>query len=135
MIRTPEPDAPLIVYPRASKFEASYEQPFLEFMARFQVALRQPDTGVLLVGCGLSDRHLVEPLMAAVRSNVRLAVLVVSPSLPDSENATVAALGELARRGDRRITLLAASFEELVPKLPEVMPETEAEQHQGRAGT
>jgi hypothetical protein len=37
VIRTPEPERPLIVYPRATKFEASYQQPFLEFMAKFRL--------------------------------------------------------------------------------------------------
>lgn len=129
VIRTPEPERPLIVYPRATKFEASYEQPFLEFMAKFQMALRQPDTGVLVVGSGLADRHLAEPLLAAIRSNVRLSLLVVSPHLDQSENEQIRKIADLVRHGDRRLTLLAATFEDLVRTLPDLMPETEAEQH------
>ena len=82
VIRTPAPERPLIVYPRATKFEASYQQPFLEFMARFQSSLRQPDTGVLVIGSGWRDEHIAEPLLAAIRSNVRLSMMIVTPSLP-----------------------------------------------------
>jgi hypothetical protein len=135
VIRTPEPERPLIVYPRATKFEASYQQPFLELMAKFQAALRQPDTGVIVVGSGLADLHLVEPLLAAMRSNVRLSLLIVSPNLPDSKNEHINKLADFARRGDRRLTLLAATFEELVRQLPDLMPETEAEQHRERTST
>lgn len=35
---------PLIIYPRSSKFEISYQQPFLELIGRFQAALRRPET-------------------------------------------------------------------------------------------
>lgn len=132
VVRNPHPERPLIVYPRATKFEASYQQPFLEFMAKFQSALRQPDTGVLVIGSGWSDQHLAEPLLAAIRSNVRLSMLVVAPNLVDSQNEHLKKLTQLIRRGDRRLALLAATFQELIPELPELMPETEAEQHQVR---
>jgi SIR2-like domain len=130
--RVPVPERPLIVYPRATKFEASYQQPFLEFMAKFQAELRRPDTGVLIVGSGLADRHLVEPLLAAIRSNVRLSLLMVSPNLASSTNPHVCRLVNFVRAGDRRITLLGATFEQLVRLLPDLMPETEAERHLGR---
>ncbi len=132
VVRTPKPDRPLIVYPRATKFEASYQQPFLEFMAKFQSALRQPDTGVLVIGSGWSDQHLAEPLLAAIRTNVRLSMLVVAPNLVETKNEHLQKLTQFIRRGDRRLALLAATFQELVPELPELMPETEAEQHQVR---
>lgn len=135
VVRTPRPKRPLIVYPRATKFEASYQQPFLEFMAKFQAALRRPDTGVLVIGSGWSDQHLAEPLLAAIRSNVRLSLMVVAPSLINTDNERLKKLTDFIRRGDRRLAMLAATFQELVPELPELMPETEAEQHQARTET
>lgn len=130
--RSPSCDRPLIVYPRSSKFEISYQQPFLELMSRFQSSLRRADTGLLIIGSGLADRHVVEPILAAVRANVRLSVMVVSPGLADSDNDTVKALQSYIANGDRRLSLVAASFEDLVPRLPDVMPDTEAEQHRER---
>lgn len=129
VVRDASPAQPLIVYPRDTKFEVSYQQPFLELMGRFQGALRQPDTALLIVGCGLNDRHLTEPILAAIRANVRMSVMAVAPGLKQSENATVSAMGEFIERKDRRLALLDATFEDLVQVLPELVPETEAEQH------
>jgi hypothetical protein len=132
VIRTTRPDRPLIVYPRDTKFEASYRQPFLEFMAKFQASLRRPDTAVLVVGSGWRDQHLTEPLLSAVRSNVRLSMLVVAPELVETTNPNLQTLQQVIRRGDRRLALLDCTFEDLVPELPELVPETEAEQHRIR---
>jgi hypothetical protein len=124
---------PLIIYPRASKFEISYQQPFLELMARFQSGLRRPDTTLLIVGSGLNaDQHLAEPILAAARSNVRLSIVVVSRSLSGSKSETVKALETYVKGGDRRITLVESTFEEFVPQLPDLLPETEAEIHEHR---
>lgn len=135
VVREGNPTRPLIVYPRATKFEVSYQQPFLDLMARFQAAVRRPETALLIVGSGLSDRHLVEPILAAIRSNVRLSALVVSPGLAETDNDAVQVMSRYIRGGDRRLALLAATFEELVPVLPDLMPPTEAEQHVERTAS
>ncbi len=132
IVRQHAPARPLIVYPRADKFEVSYQQPFLELMARLQAALRRADTGLLIVGSGLRDRHIVEPVLAAIRTNVRLSMVLVSPGLAANPSEDVNAMIRLIQRGDRRITLMAATFEELVGILPDLMPETEAEIHAQR---
>jgi len=129
VVRERDPTRPLIVYPRATKFEVSYQQPFLDLMARFKAAVRRPETALIIVGSGLSDGHLVEPILAGIRSNVRLSVLVVSPGLAETENDAVQAMSRYIRGGDRRLALLAATFEELVHVLPDLMPPTEAEHH------
>ena len=66
---------PAIVYPRSSKFEVSYQQPFLELMGRFQAMLRRSGTGLLVTGSGFEDRHLAEPFMAAIRGNVGVSAI------------------------------------------------------------
>jgi SIR2-like domain len=128
--RRRSPDRPLIIYPRASKFEISYQQPFLELMARFQAGLRRPDTALFVVGSGLgADQHLAEPIRAAARSNVRLSMVVVSRSLSSKKGDTIDALKAYAAGGDRRVTLIESTFEQFVPALPDLVPETEAEKH------
>jgi hypothetical protein len=127
-------ERPLIIYPRSSKFELSYQQPFLELMSRFQTALRRPDTGFLIVGSGFNDDHLCQPIMAALRANVRLSLVVVSPRIDESANQHISKIKSLIERGDRRIALLAASFEELVARVPDLVAETEAERHEARFG-
>jgi hypothetical protein len=130
--RRMDADRPLIVYPRANKFEVSYQQPFLDLMARFQMSLRRPDTAVLVVGSGLRDQHIAEPLMAAVQTNVRMSLIFVSPNADVATTPSVKKLADLAGRGDRRLALLAASFEDLVTCLPEMVAPTETELHKER---
>jgi hypothetical protein len=60
---------PVLIYPRNSKYELAFEQPYLEMIGAFQTAVREPDTGLLVVGFGFNDNHLAEPIMSAIRSN------------------------------------------------------------------
>jgi hypothetical protein len=120
---------PLIIYPEYSKFELSYSQPFLEMMARFQLGLRRPNTGLVIVGCGFSDSHIAEPVLAAVRSNVGLRCLIVDPGSERSTNRYVTEFGHLAKAGDHRLGLFCGTFEEFVPFIPDLVADTEAERH------
>lgn len=130
--RVPATDSPVIVYPRASKFEVSYQQPFLELMSRFQSALRRPGTGLIVAGCGFEDRHVAEPFLAAIRGNVGLNILVVSRSLEDGDGEVVSLLKGLIAKGDRRLALVASSFEDMVQALPDLVATTEEEAHSKR---
>jgi hypothetical protein len=123
---------PLIVYPRSSKFEVSYQQPFLELMARFQSSLRRSGTGLLVAGFGFEDSHIAEPFMAAVRGNVGLSVVVVSRSLESKDDGVIGNLKRLIAEGDRRIGLLAGSFEDAVQALPDLVASMEDEAHTKR---
>jgi hypothetical protein len=125
-------DRPLIMYPRSSKFEVSYQQPFLELMGRFQAALRRPETGLLILGSGLHDDHITQPLMAAIRANVRLTAAIVGPSLAETGNEHVRKIADLILGGDRRLALVEATFEELVPVVPDLVAPSELERHEIR---
>jgi len=138
------PGKPLLIYPRNSKYELAFEQPYLEMIGAFQTALREPDTGLLVVGFGFNDSHLAEPIMSAVRSNLSLKVVVVSPGLAPwtannqagpgecGTNKHLGILRDLAIRGDARITLLNCGFEQMVPMVPDLAAETDLEQHVAR---
>jgi SIR2-like domain len=123
---------PVINYPRLSKFESSYDQPYLEMMSRFQSAMRLPNTGLLIVGFGFNDNHVLQPILSAVHSNVSLRAVVVRPDAETTSNATIVQLGKWINEGDRRITLIAGTFEDLVGAIPELVSETEADQHNKR---
>jgi SIR2-like domain len=126
------PPKPLIIYPRMSKFESSYDQPFIELMSRFQLSLREPNTGLLIVGFGMNDHHVVQPIMSAIRANVGLKAAIVSPGLRTETKDSIHAVKSLIQGGDWRLTLVAAKFEEIVSILPDLVKETEAEQHGAR---
>lgn len=135
---------PLLIYPRNSKYELAFEQPYLEMISAFQAALRQPDTGLLVVGFGFNDSHIAEPIMSAVRSNLALKLVVVSPRLApwaDAEsegpgecgsNKHLERLHKLAGAGDARITMLNCDFEKMVSMVPDMAAETDLEQHVAR---
>lgn len=130
--RATEPNNPVLIYPRDSKFELSYEPPFLEIMGRFLSALRQPKTALLVIGFGFNDKHLTQPVLSAIRSNVGLRLTVVDPALSESQNPAIARLTDLVAHGDARISLVAAKFEEFVPLLPDLVAVSEEEQHEFR---
>jgi hypothetical protein len=71
--------------------------------------------------------------MAAVRANTRFSLVVAGPELADDGNPAVRKLVELAANGDRRLLLLAGTFEDVTSRLPDLVPETEAEQHEARS--
>lgn len=132
VIRSELPDHPLIIYPRHGKFEASYDQPFIEMMSRFQIALRQRNTGLLVIGCGMRDAHVVQPIMAALRSNVGLKAVVVDPALSSAKTQPVEQMGRLIRSGDSRLALVETTFEDLVATLPELVGGTDEDRHRDR---
>lgn len=132
VVKTPEPATPLIVYPRHNKFEESYAQPFIEMMSRFQMALRQPNTGLMVIGFGFNDPHVWQPVMSAVRSNVSLKAIVVDPALETLDKAPLTTIVELIRAGDSRLSMLSAGFQDLVSVLPDLVALTEEEGHRLR---
>lgn len=123
---------PLIIYPRANKYERSYDPPFFEMMARFQAALRRPDTAVMVVGFGFNDTHIVRPILNAVESNVALRLMVVDVDLGDSRREPIPTLKRLVRNGDARIELVECGFNEFVALVPDLVAETESERHIAR---
>ena len=134
ILRSDIPLRPLIIYPRNSKFESSYNPPFLEMMSRLQLALRQPNTGLMIIGCGFNDDHITQPILAALRSNVALKAIVVSPKLGEEvlQNTSLNTISQLIRNGDERLALLETSFEDLVLCMPDLVAVTEEEEHRRR---
>ena len=132
ILRSPSPQKPVIIYPRSGKFESSYNQPYFEMMSRFQAALRQPNTGLLIVGFGFNDAHLVGPLNSALRSNASLRLVAVGPAYETKPPQFIQNLESLIEAGDRRLSVLAAGFEDLVGIIPDLKAPSEEEQHQSR---
>lgn len=130
--KNPTARKPAIIYPRVGKFESSYSQPFLEMISRFQTALRQPNTGFLIIGCGFADAHITQPILAAINGNVGLRVMVIDPASKGSKKPGLVQMESLIKQGDWRLTLAAATFEELVADLPDLIAQTEEEQHRAR---
>lgn len=142
--KNPKTDKPVLVYPRNTKYELAFEQPYLEMMSSFQAAIRQPDTGLLIMGFGFNDSHIAEPIIAAIRSNLGLKVVVCDPALgdraidesgggfipgSDTKNSYLKKIRYLIEHGDARLALISGTFEEVVPELPDIAAQTDLEQH------
>lgn len=130
--RTPAPRTPVLIYPSSMKYQHSYQPPYLESMARFQMTLRQPETTVIVAGFGFNDSHVVGPLLAAVRSNVSLRLIVVDPALQQTQNEHVQTLIRLSEARDERILLFAGTFEQFTAQLPDMAPQDAHEAHDER---
>lgn len=133
--RVSKPENPVLIYPSQDKYQLSFRPPYLESMSRFQIALRQPDVTLIVVGFGFNDAHIVAPIEAAIRSNVGLRVVVVGPELSTTENETVHRLQKLLASGDRRITLIETTFREFSSLLPDISPPDDRELHDVRAAS
>jgi hypothetical protein len=133
VVRSPKAERPAMIYPRQAKYELSYHQPYFEMMSRFQSALRQPNTGLLIIGFGFNDDHLSEPIRAAIASNVGLKCCVVTPGfLDENQSESLRYITRLIDSGDRRLHAIAGRFEEFVPRIPDLVATTEQEQHRDR---
>jgi hypothetical protein len=129
---TGKPVNPALIYPRQSKFQLSFAPPYLEFMARFQMALRARDVAVLVIGFGFKDEHLVQPLRLAVESNIGLRLVVVSPDLADDSAEPIGSWIGLTKNGDQRLTLIRSTFAKFADLLPDIAPYDERELHDRR---
>jgi len=125
-----EPDKPVLIFPRQSKYELSYELPFLESMGRFQATLRQPNVGVLIVGFGLRDKHLVEPIMGCLRANPTARIAIVNVAARSSSTDAFTTVRKLAERGDPRLAVVNGSFEAVTSLLPDLAQRSEAERQE-----
>lgn len=130
-----KPTNPVLIYPSAAKYQLSYQQPYLEFMSRFQIALRQPDVGLIMVGFGFNDDHLNAPIEAALRSNIGLRAVVATPGAKSSGRAEpISWIEDLILRGDRRLSMFTGTFDDLVQRLPDTPPQEERDAHVERVG-
>ncbi|MBI2927798.1 MAG: SIR2 family protein [Verrucomicrobia bacterium] len=131
IVRKEQALEPVIIYPAESKFELSYQQPFIEVMARFQEAVREPNTGLFVVGFGFNDAHLVQPILSAIRGNAALKVLILTKDLRDAcasgKNEALAKIATLTKEGDSRICMLDGRFEDIAPRIPDLLTATAGE--------
>lgn len=127
---SPSPDEACLIYPASGKYQQSFLQPHLESISQYLAALREPNTCLIAIGFGFNDDHLSEPLLAAVRSNPHLRLIIVNPGITDQENKGRNAnrywrdFFSLAKE-DEDVWFINASFQDfakLVPDLKSLTP-------------
>lgn len=130
VVGKPDPDAACLIYPAKGKYQQSFAQPHLELVAQYFSVLREPNTCLIVTGFGFNDDHLSEPILAAVRTNPHLRLIIVNPSAddltarPKEKNQYWESLFSLAKQGED-VWLLNASFidfAELIPDLKSLTP-------------
>lgn len=126
----PSPDEACLIYPARGKYQQSFLQPHLESMSQYLAALREPNSCLFAIGFGFNDDHLSEPLLAAVRSNPHLRLIIANPGIIDRESEGTKAnpywqnFFTLAKNGED-IWFINASFQDfakLVPDLKSLTP-------------
>ena len=136
--------SPVLIYPRSSKYQESFDAPYLDMLSAFQAALREPDTAVLISGFGFNDDHISSPIMSAVESNMSLRLVVCDPVfLSDGDleaeafeiggapptNRFLLGFKRMVDSGDARIHLMNGRFQDLTAALPDLVGETDRERH------
>jgi hypothetical protein len=112
------------------KYQQSFLQPHLESMSQYLAALRETNTCLFTIGFGFSDDHLSEPLLAAVRSNPHLRLIIADPGIVGREcqrtktNSYWDNFFRLAKDGED-VWFINATFQDfakLVPDLKSLTP-------------
>lgn len=121
----------VFIYPSNSKYQSSYDSPYLDMMSAFLNTLQQPKTALICLGFGFNDKHLNNAIMMALRTNPEILLLVVTKGLleegsgfnPDIRGN----LMNLVKSGDSRIMLVDGLFSEFVDELPNRVKESPEE--------
>jgi len=126
----PSPNSACLIYPARGKYQQSYVQPHLELISQYFSVLREPNTCLIVIGFGFNDDHLSEPILAAVRTNPHLRLIVVNPSADSltqqsfEQNKYWGAMFDLAKQGED-VWLIKArfgDFAEMIPDLKSLTP-------------
>lgn len=116
IIQKDNTDEPLLIYPRDTKYEHAFEQPFFEMMSRFQQTLRKENVQLLSIGFSLTDKHILTSIKEAVSQNPSFQLIIVSRTIRNDEQWQW--FIEKAKV-DSRITLVAEEFKDFAPNYPE----------------
>lgn len=128
----PSPDSACLIYPAKGKYQQSYVQPHLELVSQYFSVLREPNTCLIVTGFGFNDDHLSEPILAAVRTNPHLRLIIVNPKSDDftarseEKNKYWDALFSLAKQGED-VWLINANFGDFAEMIPDLKSLTPAQ--------
>ncbi len=124
------PESACLIYPAKGKYQQSYVQPHLELVSQYFSVLREPNTCLIVTGFGFNDAHLTEPILAAVRTNPHLRLIIVNPladdltARPKENNKYWETLFSLAKQGEDvwLINATFGDFAEMIPDLKSLTP-------------
>lgn len=124
-------DEPVFIYPSSSKYQTSYDSPYLDMMSSFLNSVQQPKTALICLGFGFNDKHINNAVTMALRTNAEFNLLVATKDLfieSGSFNPEIRDLLDQAiQQGDKRISLVDGTFEQFSELLQERRKETPEE--------
>lgn len=137
---------PVLIYPRSSKYQESFESPYLDMFSALQASLREPDTTLIVAGFGFADDHISAPIWSALESNLSLRLILCDRGLLEAQKLDVGdhmidadletqrpyqkKIMKLVQQGDGRITVLNGRFEDLADALPTISGKTDRQRLQ-----
>jgi len=130
--QNPTPESACLIYPAKGKYQQSYVQPHLELISQYFSVLREPNTCLIVIGFGFNDDHLSEAILAAVRTNPHLRLIIVNPladdltTRPQENNKYWETLFDLTKRGED-VWLINASFGDFAEMIPDLKSLTPAQ--------
>lgn len=118
IIQKDEVANPLMIFPKDSKYESSYEQPFFEMMSRFQQNLRNENVLLICVGFSFSDKHIVTAIVEALEQNPGFQLMVVNKGI-DTTSETFKPIFEASKKHNN-IVLIDELFEDFANNFPDL---------------
>jgi NAD-dependent SIR2 family protein deacetylase len=116
-------DTPTMIYPESSKFESSYESPFIESMSKLMQEISIPNTLLIISGFSFADKHISRIIFNAIRSNPSLIVLVFAYDFREfndnNPNDNCKELYKMASTNSQ-VTIIEENFDDLSRNLPQV---------------
>ncbi len=104
----------LMIYPKDSKYESSYEQPFFEMMSRFQQSLRKDNVLLICIGFSFNDKHIVTAIQEALEQNTSFQLMVVNKGVDTQNNKW---LYEIAKKHSN-VVLISELFNDFADNYP-----------------
>ena len=114
---------PVFIYPSSSKYQTSYDSPYLDMMSSFLESVKKPRTGVLCLGFGFNDKHINNALTMALRTNPEFMLMIATKEPFEESGSFNSDIRQLLMsaidHGDGRIAILDSTFEQFSRLLPE----------------
>lgn len=118
VVQVEKTDTPCVIYPASNKYESSYEQPYIEMIARFQQTLRREGTLLIVVGFGFKDKHLQNIIREAVFQNPHFHLLVVCYNGTGITKELVPDFLDADLKTMPNVTVIHGKFKDFVQHLP-----------------
>lgn len=115
------PQDPVFIYPSSSKYQVSYDSPYLDMISAFLESVQKPKTALICIGFGFNDKHLNNAITMALRTNPELMLLIVTMDPFNSKSSFSADIREKLTRaitaGDSRIMIIDSKFDNFSLKM------------------